>query len=253
MLLTPNDGIPAASPEQGEQLKNAGYLKCYGQYFKAPCNFFLSPEAQAESIDQAGGYYTCPACKQSHDLMEDMPSHKVDDEYADFSAGGGTRVGIPMQEQAQIGEDLIAHMGSLPGYGPIIWWHQGGSVAKSPLDGATRDWGIEVKTIGYDAIHHRFIPGGTTTKQMKNDEAQKMGLSGILGLLVLLNYKTSMADVYVREMPLAPWKNAAGRTHIGVASFRSSNAEHLLERIPFKNPLVDPTNSAPQVHEDLPF
>jgi hypothetical protein len=273
MLLEPGSGVKAQTPEEAEALVNGGYKKCYNPQ----CNFHLSPETQQTVVANGGGYYTCPnaKCKQSHDLMEDLPWHGASDEQAQynedkfqqeryepteetykpgFSPGGTTRIGLSLQEQAQIGEDVIEHLGSLPGYGPIVWWHQGGATEASPLDGATKEWGLEVKTIGYDATHHRFIPGRTYEKEAKNKQAEEMGLKGILGILVLLNYRTSEADVYVKEMPLTPWQNSKGRELRGVASFRSQGSTHLLERVKFNNPFMNPTSNTPAVAEDdLPF
>jgi hypothetical protein len=254
MLLNLDDGI-IATPEETEQLKNAGYQKCYNPQ----CEFHISPEAQQKILNEGHGYYTCPKakCNQSHDLMEDMPWHGADIDYqVPFSEGGTTRIGLNMEEQAQIGEDLIKNLNSLPGYGPIISWHPGNAGSQSPLDGTTREWGIEVKTIGYDAIHHRFIPGRVKEKEDKNNEATLRGLKGVLGILVMLNYKSSKADIYVKEMPLIPWKSGTN-TIKGVATFRTNTAEHLLAEVPFPNPFLQPNNPVPhpptQAPEDLPF
>lgn len=274
MLLDPTSGVKAQTPEEADSLTNGGYTKCYN----GKCNFHLSPETQQDVLAQGGGYYTCPSCKQSHDLMEDVPWHGASEEEArhnehqfeqeryepteenytpGFTPGGTTRIGLTLQEQAQIGEDTIEHLGSLPGYGAIVWWHQGGATTPSPLDGATKEWGIEVKTIGYDATHHRFIPGRMGEKEAKNGQAEEMGLKGILGVLVLLNYRTSEADIYVKEMPLTPWQNSLGKEIRGVAAFRSGSAQHLLEKVKFKNPFSDPLSGTPTVapgdDDPLPF
>jgi hypothetical protein len=271
MLLDPTSGVKAQTPEEAEALANGGYKKCYN----GQCNFHLSPETQQSVLTQGSGYYSCPSCQHSHDLMEDLPWHGASEEQAahneqkqnqeryepteetykpGFTPGGTTRIGLSLQEQAQIGEDLVEHLGSLPGYGPIVWWHQGGATETSPLDGATKEWGIEVKTIGYDATHHRFIPGRPSEKDAKNKQAEEMRLKGVLGVLVLLNYRTSEADVYVKEMPITPWNNASGREFRGVASFRSQGSTHLLEKVKFNNPFMDPLSGTPSVAEDdLPF
>jgi hypothetical protein len=201
--------------------------------------------------------------------MEDLPWHGAPEEQADYNdeqgqserhnaepgtfvPGGATRIGLSLQEQAQIGEDTVEHLGSLPGYGSIVWWHPGGATVPSPLDGATKEWGIEVKTIGYDATNHRFIPGRTSEKDAKNSQAEEMGLKGVLGILVLLNYRTSEADIYVKEMPLTPWQNSTGREIRGVAAFRSGTGQHLLEKVKFNNPFMNPLSGAPTVAKDDP-
>jgi hypothetical protein len=150
-----------------------------------------------------------------------------------------------MKDQAQIGEDLIEHIGDLPGYGPITWWHPGGSLSNSPLDGATREWGIEVKTIGYDSLHHRFIPGRQKERDDKNQQSREMGLKGVLGVLVLLDYRRDVADIYVKEMPLEPWQAGNGQTYQGVSTFRKNTAQKLVAEVPFKNPYKDPDSPTP--------
>lgn len=244
MDLTLQDGVLANSPQEAEALRYADYTKCS----TPECNFFISPQSE-QAILQHNGYYTCPKCQRSYDLQQDLPWHGAPEESGNFAlgrGGGGTRIGLNMSDQAQIGEDLIRDQHELPGYGPIIWWHEGPAAANSPLDGATRDWGIEVKTLGYDAMHHRFIPGRTQEKAAKNGQAAEMGLKGVLGVLVLLDYRRSMADVYVKEMPLSTWVNNAGRPQQGVAAFRKNTGTRLLEEIPFKNPFMDPSNPTPQ-------
>jgi hypothetical protein len=257
MLLSPEHGEVAYSPEQAEELNGAGFQKCY----KPSCNFFISPQAKSEvETHQDQGYYTCPKCNHSYDLMDHLPWHGAPEEYLPrlFEEGGATRIGLTMVEQAQIGEDLIREHG-LPGYGPILWWHEGGASAASPLDGTTKEWGIEVKTLGFDATHHRFIPGSPEEKGNKNRAAAELKLKGVLGVLVMLNYRTSMASVYVKEMPLETWTNATGRQINGVAAFRSNSGQRLLEEIPFKNPFMDPHSGAPHapiphdLNDDLPF
>jgi hypothetical protein len=258
-LLSKQDGIVAASPEDAANAEAAGYTKCYtmksfmgGLYRGRPCPFWLSPETVSAVTQKSGGYYSCPSCGQSHDLLHELAWHGIAEEEAvenqrqdaaqlGFQVGGGTRIGLSMQEQAEIGENLIESLGELPGYGPITWWHQGGATAQSPLDGATKDWGIEVKAIGYDAKHHRFVPGRVKEKDEKNAQAQEMGKLGVLGVLVLLDYRRSVADIYVREYPIDR----------GVGAFRSNSANHLVAEVPFKNPLHDPHSVSPHTNQSF--
>jgi hypothetical protein len=250
MILTPDDGFVAKTPEDAEQAQAAGYAQCAtsrvlnraGEAYGQPCQFHISPESQS-ALQEHGGYYTCPHCQQSHDFLHELPWHGVqEDEMTpeateQFRAGGGTRIGLGMEVQAEIGENIVRNMGDIPGYGPITWWHEGGALGNSPLDGATKDWGIEVKTLGYDTTHHRFIPGRAKEKQHKNEMAEQMGKAGVLGVLVLLDYRRSVADVFVREYPLER----------GVGAFRSHQGQHLVKEVPFKNPLLDPHDPSPTV------
>jgi hypothetical protein len=223
----------------------------------AGCGFWLNPQAKSR-IEGTSGYFTCPKCYHSYNLLEHLPWHGPEDSEEFFGsdrmhgkAGGGTKIGIPLTDQGQIGENLIANMGTIPGYGPITWWHPGGAGSTSPLDGATAEWGIEVKTLGMDAMHHRFAPGGESgpkTIQDKNEMAQEMGLKGILGLLVMLDYKRDLADVYLKEMPLAPWRSVQGVPRGGVGQFRKNTAVKIASGLPFDNPYKDPANPTPTSH-----
>lgn len=244
-ILTPDDGLVAKTPDEAQMLQAAGYQQCYGSKNSNAgpqkgqnCDFYIAPEAQS-FVQDKGGYYTCPRCKQSHDLMHDLPWHGAQEgefNRDDFSAGGGTKIGLSLKEQGQIGEDLVSSLPDLPGYGPITWRS---NTYNSPLDMATQDWGIEVKTLGYDAIHHRFIPGRPKEKAEKNEMAAAKGYKGVLGVLVILNYRNSKADIFVREYPV---DLAAGQ---GVGAFRSTGSQHLVAEIPFDNPFMDPAHPAP--------
>jgi hypothetical protein len=261
-ILSTNDGLVARTPEDAQQAEAAGYQKCYTEKSQrrnvgTPCNFYLSPETQSHVTDTMGGYFTCPNCQQSHDLLHDMAWHGVPQEEYNpearngFSAGGSTRIGLPMSQQSQIGEDLVANLPEIPGYGPITWWHEGGSTTNSPLDGATEDWGVEVKTLGYDALHHRYVPGRPKEKGDKNAMALRMGKKGILGVLVILDYRRSVADIYAQEHPVIADEN--GVISQGTRAFRSSAGMHLIKEVPFKNPLMDPHHPAPVSNQNSTF
>lgn len=262
MILAQTDGFVAKTEQDATQAVQAGYQKCAtmkdSRRGGVPCPFYLSPEAQAAVTSEGGGYYTCPVCLQSHDLLHTLPWHGVDPEVAEdnarydqdkmgyFSAGGGTRIGLTMAEQGEIGESLVRNLGEIPGYGPITWWHEGGPSGNSPLDGATKDWGVEVKTLSYDTQHHRYVPGRVKEKDDKNRMALSMGKKGILGVLVLLDYRRSVADIYVKEHPVT---GGEGDTIIGgTKAFRSNTATHLVREVSFRNPLLDPASPSPQVN-----
>src|ERR1039457_6705529 len=153
--VTKDQGQNTYDPQQIQQLEAAGWWKCPGKLNTGkPCNFWLNPQTK-QRVENSSGYVTCPRCHRTTNLMEHLPWHGPQDPI-EFDPGGTTKIGIPLNDQGQIGENLVAGMKEIPGYGPITWWHPGGAGMQSPLDGATSDWGIEVKTIGYDAMHHRF-------------------------------------------------------------------------------------------------
>jgi hypothetical protein len=261
MLLSREDGIVARDPAQFAQTEAMGWKPCETTNIgrgRGRCPFLLSPAAVASVEGQGGGYYTCPVCRRSYDLLHHLPWHGVTEENATpeqmeeqrgFTPGGGTKIGLGLAEQGQIGEDLVEKMGQIPGYGKITWVHPGGANANSPLDMATDEWGIEVKTLGYDAMHHRFIPGRPSEKLDKNKMAEQMGKKGVLGVLVILDYRRSVADIYVNEMPL----------HRGVFAFYSHQGQRLVAEVPFHNPLLNPDHPAPHAanerppEPDLPF
>lgn len=258
MILNKNDGIIASTPDVAENAKAAGYIKCNNP----SCDFWISPEAQ-HAVERAGGYYTCPnyKCKQTSNLIHELPWMRSGYENYDGPYQGGTNnSGLNVSEVGQLGEDVVSHLKELPGYGPITWWHSSGVTDPSPVDGATKDWAIEVKTLLADSKHHRFIPGGNRSnvtgtrfeKEDKNEAAAQMGKQGILGLLVILDMRRSVADIYAKEMPIAGWTNSTGRQINGVAAFRNTNAEHLIAEVPFKNPYMDPSHPAPQ-NPEMPF
>lgn len=235
------EGVRAPNIQEMKELESAGWQKCPNP----KCNFMINP-ASLEQIKSSNGYFMCPACKQSYDLMADhLPYHGAYHGSMDpsqFAPGGTTRIGIPLADQGQIGENIVAKMGEIPGYGPITWWHGGGANVNSPLDGATKEWGIEVKTYAMDNKHWRFIPGHPSEKSDKNNQAAQMGLKGVLGITVMLDYRRDLADVYVKEMPLEQ----------GVHTYRMSTkgVGKLATEVPFDSPYKDPNNPSPMPHSE---
>src|SRR6476469_3158264 len=89
------DGVLASSPEEITQLTAEGYDKCRNQN----CTFMVAPQTIDELADQYGDNsipYQCPHCGLRYDLAK-VPGRP----------GGTTRSGININEQAQIGEDLV--------------------------------------------------------------------------------------------------------------------------------------------------
>lgn len=261
-LLTREDGAVARTPEQAQQYQEAGYVRCHnpkigaGKYRGIPCPFWISPEGQWRVEKTMGGYYTCPFCQTSFDLLNTIPYHGMTpveaeensqrdtDQLGYMNRMAGTVSGLALSDHGQIGENIVRQMGTIPGYGPITSWHGDSANANSPLDGETTDWGLEIKTIDYGAKHHRFIGGGSRPRQGEpyNELTSKMqaavaeGKQGVLGVLVLLDYRRSVADIYVKEFPAMAGK---------IGHFRSSAGQHLVKEVPFTNPFMDPSHPAP--------
>jgi hypothetical protein len=249
MLLSTADGIIARTPQEAQSLTAAGYQKCEGKRLGRPCDFFIAPEVIA-GLHEHGGYYSCPRCNQSFNAIHAEPWRRSD--IPEEEGWANTQSGLDINDTPQLGEDTVESMGGIPGYGNFEWFHHGGANATSPLDAMLPKWGVEIKTLLYDSMHHRFIPGGVRSKQTtgydekasKNQAAVEAGKRGVLGVLVLLNMRTSKADIYAKEMPVAGWQTSQGRTVQGVAAFRS-NTGKLVASVPFKNPYMDPTHPAP--------
>lgn len=225
-----------------QQLHAAGWMDC------PRCHkFWMDPQTKAQ-VEAQGGYFTCPKCRLTTDLMHNLPWHGVEEEdyYPRGNTGGGTAIGLPMEDVGQIGENIVLGMGGIPGYGQITWWHPGGAGTSSPLDGAVGDWGVEVKTAAYDSASHFWHPGSGKEVQEKSEQARQMGFKGILGVFVLLNFRNDTADVYVKEMPLDPWVNAQGRMQPGgAAKWHKRTGIKVAQGIPFESPYKDPHNPAP--------
>lgn len=153
---------------------------------------------------------------------------------------------IDPESQNDLGREVVANLGELPGFGRILWWDGSGS---QPLDGATSEWGIDVKAVNRNDPSHRYEPEDRRsnyprTTKTKNEEASNLGLQGILGVLVVLDYRTDMAEIHVKEMPLRPhWFNEAIQE--GSYGWQKYNAPRLLESVPFKNPYKDWRSQVP--------
>lgn len=188
--------------------------------------------------------------------MSDRPYDEYEEAYAYagpevFGPGGGTRAGLTMQEQGDIAEDIVQAMGSIPGYGPIIWWADD---YNSPLDGATNEWGIEVKSANFDNTRHRWMVYKKKEVADKHEMALAKGHKGILGILVVLDFSSSTADVYAKALPFYEETDDLGNPYqTAIKTFSKSKAEVIAEGLPFKNPFMDPDHGAPSIKTDAPF
>lgn len=219
------------SVDLGERydLTNAGFVPCVNP----SCGWMHGPGYAEQE---------CPSCGSTPEDESAFYSAQ-----GQFAPGGWTRSGLSPTMQGQLAEKIVQDQGEIPGYGPITWWAE---TYNSPLDGGTKDWGIEVKSANVDA-HQQFVVG-VDEKTSKNAAAEQMGYKGILGLLVVLDYRRSVADVYAREFTLEPWKGKNGRWSQGLGRFHARNGYHLLEEVPFENPFMSPRHPAP-VNPDMPF
>lgn len=242
-------GQKATSPQDVQRLEQAGFFKC-----RVPvCDYYLSPAEQAHAEDE-DYFFSCPNCKRTYSLMDATP----------FGGTGGgpgptpgianregeTVVGLTMKQQGDLAEELVQGLKTIEGYGPITWWSP---TYNDPIDGGCGEWAIEVKAICIDAKNHRFVPGPQPRKDAMIARAKELGFKGVLGLLVILDYRRSVADIYSMEMPLDPWYNQQKRLKQGPVAFRKKDATHLIAEVPFTNPFLNPQSQEPQSYDDIPF
>ncbi len=248
----------AATGVDAHNLVHAGFQPCLNQ----ACNYYFHPNSV--HID-SNHNVDCPQCKQEYNLWDAAPFSKHDrgdireqnpalfhavdtpNGRVQYAVGGGTIAGLSMAEQGALAEQIVQDMGELPGYGPITGAR---STYHSPADLTCGEWAVEVKSANFDGKHLRFWPGSKAEKASRNVRAEQAGHPGILGVLVVLNFRDSEADVYVREMPFAGVKVNGKMTH-GLFAYRTHTGMRLAERIPFSNPLLNP--HVPHQDPDIPF
>lgn len=262
------DAFLAKTPDEVEAAEAMGHLKCHNPR----CNMMLSPEAQ-HRITSGPGFYTCQQrrCGYSYHIHNEWPDYnpsgkslqEMEREHNELLekgngnyhvTGGIRRSGYNPMQVGQIAEDLVYAMKVLPGYGPITWWHEGGATGNSPLDGATKEWGIEVKAIDITSFDHRFKPGAIRSRVGEEDynepeskiiAASEQGYKGVLGILAILNFYTSTADVYAKEFPVE-------RKAVGTFGVYSPNSHLIGKDVPFTNNLLDPHSPSPAPIEPIP-
>lgn len=254
-------GKVPATPQEKQQLESEGFLKCRVPH----CEYMISPQ-EYEAAENDSYYFKCPSCKITYQLMASTPfavqnggivPNPDDEGFGDpvegINRNWETFVGLTMKNQGDIGEDLVKNLKTLGDYGPITSWSKD---YNDPIDGTAGEWAIEVKTVNVDALNHRFVPGGPTIRGRMIERAKELGCKGILGILVMLDYRKSVADIYGMEMPLDPWTTSGGRTVQGPVAYRKHNGQHLIAEVPFKNPFMNPAEKEPvgyNVYEDIPF
>jgi hypothetical protein len=244
-------GIVADNPQQITELQQQGFTKCRNPM----CDYWLSPE---EEQGLSGRYtFTCPRCKITYPLLEAAPfrigaqggveGNETEDDYDEplgiANRNYETSVGLSRKELGQLGEKVVGDLKTIPGYGPITWWSP---VYHNPIDGGTEDFAIEVKTVVIDVQNHRFVPGEPERKEAMIAKAESMGYKAILGILVILDFRRSVADIYAMEMPLGPWVTQGNRPVQGPVAYRKHNGQKLVAEVPFQNPFLNPSNPQPE-------
>lgn len=200
-----------------------GQIKC-----KHPgCNLFFPKEALAE--DEV----LCPAGHEFDRDAEEAAELKGNQERS--------HIGISRTDQGDIAELIVQELKFLGEFGQVSEWIAG----SAPLDGLTDlGWGIEVKSInGPMAKNHAFTRCRKRSVERKNAEIKRRSLRGIVGVLVILDFDTSEAIIYLRGMDrMMYWERPQ------TAPFAVVDFEHL-------NPLVAAEKQAKLDLEgdDIPF
>ncbi len=223
--MDPSQGYESYDLAERKQLRGVGFTPC----INPACAYMHAPGLYEQN---------CPKCETGPEHLYDVIGDSLFE-----SPGGSTRVGLSMKAQGDLGEELVKSLGELPGYGPITWWSE---EYTSPLDGACGEWGIEVKSANVDNAAVQFNIGADE-KITKNAAAAQAGYKGILAILVVFDYRRSVADIYGREFTLAPWgRHPTTRQELsGLGFYRANKKYRLLEEIPFQNPFMTPTNPQP--------
>lgn len=240
--FTHPDGTLPDSLLHAEELEGQGYQQCRNQL----CNHMHSPDT-LQSVYDSGGEQGVHEC--SHCGLAQTPFKRPG------TPGGGTNAGISMEEQSTIGEDLVKAMGEIPGYGRIAWWHGGAAAgANSALDGATIEWGIECKTYNWTNARKRGIINAKD-KRMKaaavndpklfadkvadpklNEILGQLDFKGLLGVLVLLDFETGLADIFGHAMPKDPLTGMLAPEDVKHVTRKFV----ISEGVPFQHSLPDP-------------
>jgi hypothetical protein len=232
-----NQGQTSYDQQERTNLTNAGFSECA----HPNCGFMHAPGLSTTQ--------TCPNCQTTPEMADQMGSAQMQ---MQMGPGGATRSGLSLREQGDLGEDVIRKLGYLPGYGAITWWHEKGGTDNGALDGGTNEWGIEVRGYNVDnaAIQFNLTAG---ERDRKNAQAQEMGYKGILAIVVTLDFRRSLADIYVRPF-LMEARDYRGVEKFGVGFYRPSGPYKLLEEVPFDNPFMLPSNqSVPEMNDTHEF
>lgn len=258
-------GVVADNPQEIQSLQQEGFIKCRNPM----CDYWVSPQEQTSMEENENHTFTCPRCKLTYPLLDPIafqnqagrivPTQPQDEYEREEPLGIANRnyettVGLSRKELGDLGEGVVKNLGQIPGYGPLTWWHPEYHL---PIDGGTKDFAVEVKTIVIDVQNHRFVPGLPKRKEDMMTVAREKGYSAILGVLVILDFRRSLADVYAMEMPLDPWVTQGGRPVQGPVAYRKHNGEKLVAEVPFENPFLNPANPEPQKYDltgdDIPW
>jgi hypothetical protein len=205
-----------------------------GDCMNPRCDYQFT-EQDWSDIGMMSGWFTCPKCNYTYNYL--------DPNYATFATPGGrTRSGLTLSEMGDLGEKIIARMGSIPTAGQVIHIYP---EYNNPIDGIVGRYGVEIKTIHSEAQPRFKLAGGATNRQRKTLYCQEKNLvPGMIG--VRLNFYTSKADIFFRQGMADTWIGSSNMPHVATVDFRDIN--------PFPDPSeVPPPSEMPDDDSDIPF
>jgi hypothetical protein len=113
-----------------------------GDCINPACDYPFTYE-DLQHMENYSGWFTCPQCDLTYNYLNNPNIQK-------------TRAGISMDQMGQIGESIIADMGSLPGVGEVKEIYM---IKSNPIDGIIGPYGVEIKT-NHSEAQPRFKIGG---------------------------------------------------------------------------------------------
>jgi hypothetical protein len=261
-VVSPAQGTQPFNPNSGDQypytaealrLQEEGWVKCRNPR----CDYWLDPE-EFDEVAHGDGQFVCPRCHMSYPFLDVAPfgnldqgagaasGSGIDERYDDWHDRDRTIVGLPPKDMGDIGENLLKSLGELPEYGEFTWFASN-EAYNDPIDAGIGEWAVEIKTLCIDAKNQRFVIGEQHRREAVIQRAIELGFTAILGVLVVADFRTSVADIYAREMDLGEWKTKGNRPVRGPVNFKKDTAPRLLTQVPFENPFLDPNSPAPDV------
>ena len=198
-----------------DEVHNAG-----GDCPNPRCDYHFTPQ-DYQNIQDDKGWFQCPKCGETYNLQMEQRTRAL---------------GLTSTQMGQVGENLIASLGSIPGVGQVME-HYGATLYNNPIDFHIGPYGVEVKSTHSEASpRFKLSSKGMGSRQEAIQTAtaycnQRGLIPALLG--VRLNFYTSEADLFFRQSLQDMW--ATQQFYIDTVNFASLN--------PYKDPSQVPPPS----------
>lgn len=251
------------SAEETAALQAASGLKLYnikrqrrGRAYEAPRSEHHRERTNRQSCrDVPDGFNMCP--RASCDLL--IPAHRFLDTEVTCSSGhitdlremelmemlspgGIALVGLTNTQQGRIAEQVVWDLHDLgPKLGLLTEWLSA-KTHGSTFDMVTsRGFPVEIRSVSTRAVNHAFALSSGKKRRM-DAEMKRREAHAQVGILVILNFVTMTADIYVRQMDRA--------------IYFERPAQAFATGIPFANPHAEPDERglcAASAVDEIPF